>query len=189
MDDLHGRTYFAVTVGCEQESEAHRSRRENQSQVANICADNKNICTILKAQDIRDSKRLKELRAEQGDVVVNKKLIRSDDLAGLNDHISKAMVADKKIRSPHEITEEERELAALNAIASQKLAQHILDTLTTRIVRAWRRPVAYRGGLEVYLRVELDTTGELTNISLVRSSGDKLFDQSAVSAVKRAGPF
>ena len=43
---------------------------------------------------------------------------------------------------------DEAELAVLNALASEKAAANVLDAMTTRITRAWRRPVAFKGGLE-----------------------------------------
>ncbi len=84
---------------------------------------------------------------------------------------------------------EEAELAVLNALAAERAAANVLDAMTTRITRAWRRPVAFSGGLEVYLRMALASNGELVDVRVVRSSGDVLFDRSALTAVKRAAPF
>ena len=77
----------------------------------------------------------------------------------------------------------------LNALASEKAAANVLDAMTTRITRAWRRPVAFTGGLEVYLRMALAANGELVDVRIVKSSGDVLFDRSALTAVQRAAPF
>ena len=55
--------------------------------------------------------------------------------------------------------------------------------------QAWRRPVKFKGGLEVYLRMSLASNGELVDVRIVKTSGDVLFDRSAVTAVKRAAPF
>ena len=49
--------------------------------------------------------------------------------------------------------------------------------------------MAFRGGLEVYLRMSLASNGELVDVRVVRSSGDVLFDRSAVTAVQRSAPF
>jgi colicin import membrane protein len=84
---------------------------------------------------------------------------------------------------------EEAELAVLNALASEKAAANVLDAMTTRITRAWRRPVAFKGGLEVYLRMSLASNGELVDVRVVKTSGDVLFDRSALTAVQRAAPF
>ena len=76
-----------------------------------------------------------------------------------------------------------------NALDSEKQSATVLDTITTRITRAWRRPVAFKGGLEVYLRMSLASDGELVDVRIIMTSGDVLFDRSAVTAVKRAAPF
>ena len=98
--------------------------------------------------------------------------------------------AEAEARALEEIKKkEEAELAVLNALASERAAANVLDAMTTRITRAWRRPVAFVGGLEVYLRMALASNGELVDVRVVKSSGDVLFDRSALTAVKRAAPF
>ena len=98
--------------------------------------------------------------------------------------------AEAEARALEEIKKkEEAELAVLNALASERAAANVLDAMTTRITRAWRRPVAFAGGLEVYLRMALASNGELVDVRVVKSSGDVLFDRSALTAVKRAAPF
>jgi len=79
--------------------------------------------------------------------------------------------------------------AVLFALGTEKAAANVLDKMTTRITRVWRRPVAFKGGLEVYLRMSLASNGELVDVRVVKTSGDVLFDRSAVTAVKRAAPF
>jgi colicin import membrane protein len=98
--------------------------------------------------------------------------------------------AEAEARALEELKKkEEAELAVLNALASEKAAANVLDAMTTRITRAWRRPVAFRGGLEVYLRMSLASNGELVDVRIVKTSGDVLFDRSALTAVQRAAPF
>ena len=98
--------------------------------------------------------------------------------------------AEAEARALEELKKkEEAELAVLNALAAERAAANVLDAMTTRITRAWRRPVAFSGGLEVYLRMALASNGELVDVRVVRSSGDVLFDRSALTAVKRAAPF
>ena len=76
-----------------------------------------------------------------------------------------------------------------NALDSEIQSATVLDAITTRITRAWRRPVAFKGGLEVYLRMSLASNGELVDVRIIKTSGNVLFDRSAVTAVERAAPF
>ena len=72
----------------------------------------------------------------------------------------------------------------LNASAVQ-----VLDAMMAKIVRAWRRPISSEGGLETILRMSLAPNGALVDVRVVGSSGDVLFDRSALTAVQRAAPF
>ena len=76
-----------------------------------------------------------------------------------------------------------------NALASERAIANVVHAMTTRITRAWKRPPAYQGGLEMYLRMALATNGELVDVRVVKSSGDVSFDRAALTAVQRAAPF
>ena len=79
---------------------------------------------------------------------------------------------------------------AARALENAERAKHnTLDAMTTRITRSWRRPVTYRGGSEVYLRLSLTSNGELVDVRIIKPSGDVVFDRSALKAVERAAPF
>ena len=90
------------------------------------------------------------------------------------------------------ISENEMEglLNELKAItAPSKLVYDTLDSMTTQITDAWKRPISYQGGLEVYLRMSLLPDGSVNDVEIVRPSGNKQFDRSAIDAVKNASPF
>ena len=74
-------------------------------------------------------------------------------------------------------------------IVSERATAAALNSMTTRITRAWRRPVTFQAGLEVDLNVALAANGEVVEVRVIRSSGEQIFDRSAVSAVQRASPF
>lgn len=88
---------------------------------------------------------------------------------------------------PEELRKEEE--AVFKAFMETKASYEILDAMTTRITKSWKRPYSYQGGLEVYLRMTLEPNGELKNVRIVRASGNDAFDRSALSAVKDASPF
>ena len=98
--------------------------------------------------------------------------------------------AEAEARALEELKKnEDAELALLNRLASEKAVSNVLDAMDSRITRSWRRPVGFKGGLEVYLQVGLASNGELVDVRIANSSGDALFDRSALTAVKRAAPF
>lgn len=51
----------------------------------------------------------------------------------------------------------------------------------------WSRPPSARNGMSVRVLIEMLPSGQITNVSLIQSSGDAAFDQSAISAVKNVG--
>lgn len=68
-------------------------------------------------------------------------------------------------------------------------AQSFMSVVQQRIQNNWSRPPSARNGMECELLIKLVPTGRVINVDIVRSSGDSLFDRSAVQAVKKAEQF
>lgn len=64
-----------------------------------------------------------------------------------------------------------------------------IGAIIRQIERHWSRPPSARPGMQVELLMNLVPTGELVDISVVRSSGNAAFDRSAELAVSQAAPF
>ena len=105
------------------------------------------------------------------------------------DEAFKQAEAEARALEDLEKQKEEAELALLNALATEKAAANVIDAMTTKITRAWRKPPGYKGGVEVLLRMSLASNGELVDVTVVGGSGNVSFNRSAVNAVKRAAPF
>ncbi len=84
------------------------------------------------------------------------------------------------------IAQEAEELAASGL---DQAAMSFSLGIYQRIVDNWSRPVSARNGMRTDLIVHLIPTGDVANVTLVRSSGDLAFDRSAEQAVRRAGRF
>ncbi|NBT41593.1 MAG: cell envelope integrity protein TolA [Alphaproteobacteria bacterium] len=117
------------------------------------------------------------------------RLQRSEQQASKEKELAKAFRQAEAKAKASDNRKTEAELALLDTIASERATANVLDSMTTRITRAWRRPVAYNGGLEVYLRIALASNGELIDTQIIRPSGNTTFDRSAITAVRRAAPF
>lgn len=81
------------------------------------------------------------------------------------------------------------EAAELDASDFDEVAMSYHMGIYQRIVNNWSRPVSARNGMRADLLVHLVPTGEVANVTLVRSSGDAAFDRSAEMAVRRASRF
>lgn len=68
-------------------------------------------------------------------------------------------------------------------------AQSYMSAISQRIEQNWSRPPSARNGMECELLIQLVPTGRVANVDIVRSSGNTLFDRSAVQAVKKAEQF
>ena len=57
------------------------------------------------------------------------------------------------------------------------------------IQSAWRKPINIQDGLVCDLRLSINKNGRITNVNLIRSSGNLRFDNSALKAVQRVETF
>lgn len=83
----------------------------------------------------------------------------------------------------------QQEQQALLEQAYANEAQSFIAIIQQRIINNWSRPPSARNGMECELLIKLVPTGRVVNVDVVRSSGNSLFDRSAVQAVKKAEQF
>ena len=57
------------------------------------------------------------------------------------------------------------------------------------VINKWTRPPSARNGMLAVLSIQLVPTGEVVGVSILQSSGNDVFDRSAMSAVERVGRF
>lgn len=91
--------------------------------------------------------------------------------------------------------EAQRQAAAAAAAAeAASNAQNDLVAQFSAIIHAlvsdnWSRPPSARNGMSVVLNLRLLPTGEVVSATIIKSSGDAVFDRSAEQAVARVGSF
>ena len=83
----------------------------------------------------------------------------------------------------------EEEGAAAAAVTSSEMAASYAATIQQTVINYWSRPPSARNGMEVLLSIQLIPTGEVVSATVLQSSGNSAFDQSAINAVKKAGSF
>jgi len=81
--------------------------------------------------------------------------------------------------------EERREKAA----PFDEFSKKIVKTINKKISENWSRPSSARNGMEVLIEMRLNDNGEVVGVRVLRSSGDRAFDQSAIAAVRKAKVF
>lgn len=61
--------------------------------------------------------------------------------------------------------------------------------IKSALAAKWQRPPSARNGMVVELQIQLLPGGDVQGVTVVKSSGDKTLDASAVSAVQNASPL
>ena len=73
---------------------------------------------------------------------------------------------------------------------SQQSQLELYSSLNIKSIQsAWRKPMNIQDGLVCDLRLSINKNGRITNVNLIRSSGNLRFDNSALKAVQRAETF
>ncbi|MDO3382119.1 cell envelope integrity protein TolA [Gilvimarinus algae] len=81
--------------------------------------------------------------------------------------------------------EEQQRQAELAAAQTQSY----VNMISSRIEQNWSRPPSARRGMQVELLIQLVPTGQVVNVTVVKSSGNAAFDRSAEQAVRRVDRF
>ena len=89
--------------------------------------------------------------------------------------------AEEALRA--QLAEEEARARAQSALAEY------IPYIQERIQRNWLRPAGSPAGLTCLVKVRLIPGGDVVSVSVVRSSGDAVFDRSVETAVLKASPL
>jgi len=87
------------------------------------------------------------------------------------------------------LQEEAAALARDARAADEAATQTYQAGIYKKVVDNWSRPPSARNGMEAELLVELVPTGDVVAVTLLKSSGNSAFDQSAEAAVRKARRF
>lgn len=71
---------------------------------------------------------------------------------------------------------------------SQKVSSYT-TMIQRKIMKNWSRPASARNGMEAELEARLLPSGEITSVRIVKGSGSRAFDDSALLAVEKVRKF
>ncbi|MFZ2209724.1 MAG: cell envelope integrity protein TolA [Porticoccaceae bacterium] len=116
-----------------------------------------------------------------------------DQAKAAKEKLAKEKAAREKTEQAARAQREQQQAAQQAAEQAQAAAQQSVSTygdyVRDRIAGNWSRPPSARRDMQVELQIRIVPTGQVMGVAVTRSSGDPAFDQSAVSAVERAGRF
>lgn len=102
--------------------------------------------------------------------------IAKEDIARVTQQQAKSSAAESEVQSA-------------DALEKNAETQEAVAIIQAALAAKWRRPPSARNGMEALLKIKVMPGGEVISVAVLTSSGDKGFDQSAVSAVQNASPL
>lgn len=93
---------------------------------------------------------------------------------------------ERKKQLAEQVAEEERaqaEVAALGEI------DKYLALIRNKVTRNWLKPAGARKGLACTVRVRTIPGGDVVGVTIIKSSGNAIFDRSVETAVRKAAPL
>ena len=116
-----------------------------------------------------------------------------DQEKAAKEKLAKEKAAREKAEQEARAQREQQQAAAHAAEQAQAAAQQLVSTygdyVRDRIAGNWSRPPSARRDMQVELQIRIVPTGQVMGVAVTRSSGNPAFDQSAITAVERAGRF
>mgnify|MGYP002336307383 CR=1 FL=1 len=104
------------------------------------------------------------------------------------DEVERRQAAEESLKQ--QIAAEERARAeAARADRAASEAEKYKALIRQKVSRNWNRPAGTKTGLKCLVRVRLVPGGEVLQATVVRSSGDPIFDRSVENAVYKAAPL
>lgn len=156
-------------------AEEQRLQKIREERIAEQQKEKKRLALLKEKQEL-EKKKLKELEEQRQK---QEQLEREDELK-------------QKLQAEEERLKKEQEIAALRQ-AELKKKQTLIDKhmnlIEAKVYQKWISPPGDLKGKICELRVRLIPTGEVISIELSKSSGDPVYDKSAINAVKSASPL
>lgn len=170
---------------------AAREKLAQQKAAQEKAAAEKAVQEKALAQKAAEEKAAKDKAArEQAEKAAKDKLAREK---AAQEKVAQEKAAREKAEQAARAQREQQEAAQRAAEQAQAAAQQSIatfgDYVRDRVAGNWSRPPSARRDMQVELQIQIVPTGQVMGVVVMRSSGDPAFDQSAVSAVQRAGRF
>ena len=127
----------------------------------------------------------KKLKAEKDRKAAEDKKRQAAEKQRLADEEKRKKVeADRLLQESLATEEREREERRISGVVNQHMGM-----IRQRIKRYWSEPGNATKGMQCTLRVSLLPGGDVRQVTVVKSSGNAIFDRTAESAVYKAAPW
>ncbi len=168
----------------EEKRKQEEARRVQEQEEAKRKADAEKRHQIELKRKQQEEQKLKEAEKKKRAVELERKKKEDEKL--------KQKHAEQSLKEQLLAEEKEREHARQAAVNSAR-ARSEVDKYTTlirqKVSRSWSRPMGAARGLQCVVKVRLTLSGDVLGATVVRSSGNALFDRSVENAVYKAAPL
>lgn len=142
-------------------------------------------------QQAEQAKRLEQEKAKQVAIKKKQQLEKQKQLEKKQQAAAEKRrqeQAQRDLKKALEAEERERAAQANEARAAAAMSE-FEGLIRQQITRSWNQPSGVPKGLNCLVRVRLAAGGEILGVSIVKSSGNPLFDRSVENAVYKAAPL
>ncbi|MGR9072567.1 MAG: cell envelope integrity protein TolA [Gammaproteobacteria bacterium] len=149
------------------------------------------LAAIKKQKEAEEKKRLEEQRKKEAE---EKKRLEEQRKKAAEERRIKEAEAKRKQEEARRKAEAERAAeeakrrAEWEARAKASIA-NAMDLIQRKVNRSWIRPASIGSGLSCTIRVKLIPGGDVMDATVIKGSGNDIFDRSAENAVRKASPL
>ncbi len=175
--------------------EAAKQAEAKKAEEAKKAAEQKKLADIAKKKSEEEKKKAaveeakkKAYEAEKKKAEAAKKKLAEAEKKRKQQEAARKAANDQKAQALAELLGDttERQQAQADEVGDQ-VAGNYDDLIRRYVAQVWNRPPSARNGMSVTVQVNMLPGGLISNVSVVRSSGDVAFDNSAVTAVRSVG--
>lgn len=175
--------------------EAAKQAEAKKAEEAKKAAEQKKLAEIAKKKSEEEKKKAaveeakkKAYEAEKKKAEAAKKKLAEAEKKRKQQEAARKAANDQKAQALAELLGDttERQQAQADEVGDQ-VAGNYDDLIRRYVAQVWNRPPSARNGMSVTVQVNMLPGGLIANVSVVRSSGDVAFDNSAVTAVRSVG--
>lgn len=173
-----------------------QAEAEAKKEAAEKAAEQKKLADIAKKKSEEEKKKAAEEAKKKAAAEAAKKKAAEEakkkkaeaDRKKKAQEAARKAAADQKAAALAELLSEttERQQAVADEVGDQVTGNYD-DLIRSLVTQNWIRPPSARNGMSVTVQVNMLPDGSITNASVLRSSGDAAFDNSAVTAVRNVG--
>jgi colicin import membrane protein len=166
-------------IEAEKKRLAEEKRRVEEKKAAELKQKQQEEEKKRKAEEAKKRKAEKEREAAE-----EKKRQEAEKKRLADEERRKKEEADRLLQESLATEEREREERRISGVVNQHMGM-----IRQRIKRYWSEPGNATKGMQCTLRVSLLPGGDVKQVTVVKSSGNAIFDRSAESAVFKAAPW